>query len=61
MRQRSEKAGQRSSERATDRHDCRAPRVHPTGLAVEGPGFLVWDEIASEARKRAAELTALAP
>ena len=60
MRQRSERANQRTRERATTRRDGRAPRMRPAGLAVEGPGFLVWDEIASEARKRAAELMELA-
>lgn len=29
------------------------------GLAVEGPGFRVWDEVASDARRRAAELSAV--
>jgi len=38
-----------------------ASRVSETGLAVKGPGFLVWDEVASEARKRAAELRAVTP
>jgi hypothetical protein len=34
--------------------------IRQTGLAVEGPGFLVWDEVASDASKRAAELSAVA-
>jgi len=38
-----------------------ASRAWQTGLAVKGPGFLVWDEVASEARKRAAELRAVTP
>jgi len=38
-----------------------ASREWETGLAVKGPGFLVWDEDASEARKRAAELRAVTP
>lgn len=29
------------------------------GLAVEGPGFRVWDEVASDARRRAEELSAV--
>ena len=35
--------------------------LRQAGLAVEGPGFLVWDEVASDARKRAAELSTVAP
>jgi len=38
-----------------------AGRECETGLAVKGPGFLVWDEDAGEARKRAAELRAVTP
>lgn len=55
-------------ERRREREDGRAGRKEApagargaagperTGLAIEGPGFLVWDEIASDARRRAGEL-----
>ena len=43
--------------RVNERDASPAPRK---GLGVEGPGFFVWDEIASDARRRAAELLAIA-
>ena len=43
--------------RVNERDTSPAPRK---GLGVEGPGFFVWDEIASDARRRAAELLAIA-
>ncbi len=61
MRERSEKADQRTRERVTAAHSCNANGARQNGLAVEGPGFLVWDEVASDARKRAAELSAVGP
>jgi hypothetical protein len=48
-----------ASERVTSR-TRRRRLIRQTGLAVEGPGFLVWDEVASDASKRAAELSAVA-
>ncbi len=32
------------------------PRDRGTGFAAEGPGFYVWDDVASEARATAREL-----
>ena len=52
--------GRSASERATPR-TCRRKLIRQTGLAVQGPGFLVWDEVASDAKKRADELSAVAP
>jgi hypothetical protein len=49
-----------AGERVTSRTG-RGKLVRQAGLAVEGPSFLVWDEVASDARKRAAELSAVAP
>jgi hypothetical protein len=57
---RRENASRRSEERATAGYGRNASRARDTGLAVEGPGFLVWDEIATDARKNAAELWAVA-
>ena len=48
-----------AGERVTPR-TRRRRLIRQTGLAVEGPGFLVWDEVASDASKRAAELSAVA-
>jgi len=61
MKEHSENTGERTRERTTAVHHCMSSRACRTGLAVEGPGFLVWDEVASVARKRAAELSAVAP
>jgi hypothetical protein len=61
MKQRYERAGQRTRERVTAGRSSNANGVRRTGLAVEGPGFLVWDEVASAARKHAGELLAVAP
>ena len=52
--------GWHAGERVTP-HSGSGNPVRQAGLAVEGPGFLVWDEVASYARKRAAELSAVAP
>ena len=52
--------GRNTGERIA-RRTCRARLLRQTGLAVEGPGFLVWDEIAGDAEKRGAELAAVAP
>ena len=49
-----EKASRHSEGRAAG-HGIAGRRL-ATGLAVEGPGFLVWDEVASDARRRAGEL-----
>lgn len=61
MKKRSKDAQQCTRERATAARSGSANAARRTGLAVEGPGFLVWDEVASEARKLAAELSAVAP
>ena len=61
MKERSDRLGQRTTERTTAAHSCSATPVRQIGLAVEGPGFLVWDEVASDARRRASELSAVAP
>jgi len=53
MKQR-EKASRRNQGRGAGYGIAR--RGADTGLAVEGPGFLVWDEVASDARRRAGEL-----
>jgi hypothetical protein len=58
MKERSERLGQRTTA-PTASHT--AGPLRRIGLAVEGPGFLVWDEVASDARRRAAELSAVAP
>ena len=54
MKQR-EKASRRNEGRVAGGHGI-SRRGHAAGLAVEGPGFLVWDEVASDARRRAGEL-----
>jgi len=52
------KAREKTSRRNQGRGEAhpKARRGDDTGLTVEGPGFLVWDEVASDARKRAGEL-----
>jgi hypothetical protein len=61
MSERSKHTDERAGELATTAQRGRANGSSPTGLVVEGPGFLVWDEVASDARRRAAELSAVAP
>ena len=56
-----EKGCHRTQEGAMALRGRKPGGVTQTGLAVEGPGFLVWDEIASDARRRAGELWAVAP
>jgi hypothetical protein len=60
MKEHSDNTDKRIAEPITAVHHCMTSRAFRTGLAVEGPGFLVWDEVASVARKRAAELSAVA-
>ena len=60
MRER-EKASRRTEGQPTTGHSLNASSARDAGLAVEGPGFLVWDEVASDARRRAGELRAVAP
>ena len=55
-----EKSVRQTQERAIALRGRKRGGVTRTGLAVEGPGFLVWDEIASDARRRAGELSAVA-
>jgi hypothetical protein len=50
----------RRNERSTRRYEARGTNRR-SGLALEGPGFYVWDEVPSEARRLAAELTSAAP
>jgi hypothetical protein len=48
------------SEETRRENERDAVPIQRKGLAVEGPGFFVWDEIASDARRRAAELLSIA-
>ena len=61
MKERGAKSSNHTIEQATPAGRGSASQAGRVGLAVEGPGFFVWDEVASEARKRAAELGAVAP
>ena len=56
-----ERSGGSRREPAPERIARDEARPRRTGLAVEGPGFFVWDEVPGEARKRAAELAAATP
>ena len=60
MNEHSENTDERTGARTAAAHHGLTSRECRTGLAVEGPGFLVWDEVASDARRRAAELSAVA-
>jgi hypothetical protein len=56
-----EKLSIRVGERTAAACSRDASRARLAGLAVEGPGFFVWDEVASVARNTAGELWAVVP